>query len=103
VVLDIFFRRMVGWSMNRPMTDDLVVTALRNPLVRQRPVAGFLFHTDRGSQYCSKRFQRLVKGAGGVQSMSATGCCYDNAITESFFVCRMLRVQIAKDERGALE
>lgn len=85
VVLDVFSRRIVGWSMNRRMTDDLVVTALRNALVRRQPSARFLFHTDRGSQYCSKRFQRLVKGAGGTQSMSATGCCYDNAITESFF------------------
>jgi transposase InsO family protein len=85
VVLDVFSRRIVGWSMHRRMTDDLVVTALRNAIVRRRPTSGFLFHTDRGSQYCSKRFQRLVMGAGGKQSMSATGCCYDNAITESFF------------------
>jgi transposase InsO family protein len=85
VVLDVFSRRIIGWSMNRRMTDDLVVAALRNALVRRQPAAGFVFHTDRGSQYCSKRFRGLVKGAGGVQSMSATGCCYDNAITESFF------------------
>jgi len=85
VVLDVFSRRIVGWSMNRRMTDELVVTAFRNALVRRRPAAGFVFHTDRGSQYCSKRFQRLVKGSGGTQSMSSTGCCYDNAITESFF------------------
>ena len=85
VVLDVFSRRIVGWSMNRRMTDDLVVAAFRNALVRRRPATGFIFHTDRGSQYCSKRFQKLVKGAGGVQSMSSTGCCYDNAITESFF------------------
>lgn len=85
VVLDVFSRRIVGWRMNRRMTDDLVVTALRNALVRRAPSAGFLFHTDRGSQYCSKRFQRLVKGAGDTQRMSARGCCYDNAITESFF------------------
>jgi transposase InsO family protein len=85
VVLDVFSRRIVGWSMNRRMTDDLVVAAFRNALTRRRPAPGFVFHTDRGSQYCSKRFRSLVKGAGGVQSMSATGCCYDNAITESFF------------------
>jgi len=85
VVLDVFSRRIVGWSMNRRMTDDLVIAALRNAMMRRRPAPGFLFHTDRGSQYCSKRFRTLVKGAGGVQSMSATGCCYDNAITESFF------------------
>jgi putative transposase len=85
VVLDVFSRRIVGWSMNRRITDDLAVTALRNAIVRRRPTSGFIFHTDRGSQYCSQRFRNLVKGSGGVQSMSATGCCYDNAITESFF------------------
>lgn len=67
------------------MTDDLVVAAFKNALVRRRPAPGFIFHTDRGSQYCSKRFRSLVKGARGAQSMSATGCCYDNAITESSF------------------
>ncbi|MEZ4600152.1 MAG: IS3 family transposase [Syntrophotaleaceae bacterium] len=85
VVLEVFSRRIVGWSMNRRMTDDLVIAAFKNALVRRRPRPGFVFHTDRGSQYCSKRFRALVKGAGGLQSMSATGCCYDNAITESFF------------------
>lgn len=85
VVLDVFSRRIVGWSMDRRMTDNLVITAFKNALVRRRPGQGLIFHSDRGSQYCSKRYQALVKGAGGIQSMSGTGCCYDNAITESFF------------------
>lgn len=85
VILDVFSRRIVGWSMDKRMTDKLVVTAFKNALVRRRPAPGLIFHSDRGSQYCSKRFQALVKGTGGLQSMSRTGCCYDNAITESFF------------------
>jgi len=85
VVLDVFSRRIVGWSMNQRMTDDLVGAAFTNAQVRRRTVPGFIFHTDRGSQYCSKRFRTLVEKAGGIQSMSASGCCYDNAITESFF------------------
>lgn len=85
VILDVFSRQIVGWSMHRRMTDDLVITAFRNALVRRRPAPGSIFHSDRGSQYCSNRFRALIKGAGGVQSMSRTGCCYDNAITESFF------------------
>jgi transposase InsO family protein len=85
VVLDVFSRRIVGWSMNKRMTDDLVVTAFKNAMVRRCPAPGLIFHSDRGSQYCSKRYQSLVKGVGGLQSMSGTGCCYDNAITESFF------------------
>lgn len=85
VVLDVFSRRIVGWSMKKRMTDELVITAFRNALIRRRPAPGLIFHSDRGSQYCSRRFQSLMKGIGGLQSMSATGCCYDNAITESFF------------------
>lgn len=85
VILDVFSRRIVGWSMDKRMTDNLVVTAFKNALVRRRPAAGLIFHSDRGSQYCSKRYQALIRGAGGRQSMSGTGCCYDNAITESFF------------------
>jgi len=85
VVLDVFSRRIVGWSMNKRMTDDLVVTAFRNAVVRRRPASRLIFHSDRGSQYCSKGYQSLVKGIGALQSMSGTGCCYDNAITESVF------------------
>lgn len=85
VVLDVFSRRIVGWSMNRRMKDDLVVAAFKNAVTKRSPAPGFVFHTDRGSQYCSNRFRARVTGAGGRQSMSATGCCYDNAITESFF------------------
>ena len=90
VVLDVFSRRIVGWSMNRRMTDDLVLAAFEHAVTRRRPSSGFVFHSDRGSQYCSKRFRALVVAAGGMQSMSATGCCYDNAITESFF-CTLKR------------
>jgi len=85
VILDVFSRRIVGWRMDKRMTDTLVITAFKNAVVRRRPAPGLIFHSDRGSQYCSKRFQALIKGAGGIQSMSGTGCCYDNAITESFF------------------
>ncbi len=85
VVLDVFSRRIVGWSMNKRMTDNLVVTAFKNALLRRHPAPGLIFHSDRGSQYCSNRFRALLRGAGAVQSMSGTGCCYDNAITESFF------------------
>ena len=85
MVLDVFSRRIVGWSMSNRMTDDLVIAAFRNALVKRRPAPGFIFHSDRGSQYCSKRFRSVVEKAKGIQSMSGTGCCYDNAITETFF------------------
>ena len=85
VVLDVCTRKIVGWSMDKRMKDDLVVNAFKSALHRRQPGKDFIFHSDRGSQYCSKRFKKLIKGAGGKQSMSATGSCYDNAITESFF------------------
>lgn len=85
VVLDVFSRRIVGWSMKNRMTDELTITAFKNALIRRRPAPGLIFHSDRGSQYCSNRFQSLLKGTGGLQSMSGVGCCYDNAVTESFF------------------
>jgi transposase InsO family protein len=85
MVLDVFSRRIVGWSMDRRMKDGLVIAASKNALIRRRPEPSFIFHSDRGSQYCSQRFRFLVQGVGGVQSMSATGNCYDDAITESFF------------------
>jgi putative transposase len=85
VVLDVCTRKIVGWSMDKRMKDDLVVNAFKSALHRRRPGKDFIFHSDRGSRYCSKRFKKLIKGAGGKQSMSATGSCYDNAITESFF------------------
>lgn len=85
VVLDVFSRKIVGWSMNRRMKDELVITAFNNALLRRRPEGGFIFHSDRGSQYCSKKFRAQIQIAKGLQSMSATGSCYDNAITESFF------------------
>ena len=85
VVLDVFSRRIIGWSMKNRMTDELVVTAFKNAVLRRRPAPGLIVHSDRGSQYCSKRFQSLLKGTGGLQSMNGVGCCYDNAVTESFF------------------
>ena len=85
VVLDVCSRRIVGWSMKKRMTDELTITAFKNALLRRRPAPGLIFHSDRGAQYCSGRFQSLLKGTGGLQSMSGTGCCCDNAVTESFF------------------
>jgi len=85
VILDVFSRQIVGWSMDSRMKDDLVIAAFKNALVRRRPATKFVFHSDRGSQYCSKHYRAMIKGAGGLQSMSKTGCCYDNAITETFF------------------
>jgi putative transposase len=85
VVLDLFSRRVVGWAMAATQDEILVSMALRMALVTRRPEAGLLFHSDRGSQYTSDAYQALLADAQITASMSRTGNCYDNAVTESFF------------------
>lgn len=85
VVEDLFSRMIVGWSMAESMESRLVVDALEMALVRRRPEAGLLAHSDRGSQYASDHYQRALASAGTVCSMSGVGQCWDNAPVESFF------------------
>ena len=85
VVLDLFSRQIVGWSLSNRMTKKLVMDALCMAIWRRRPAPGLIFHTDRGSQYCSNDFQKLLKAHGMVSSMSRKGNCWDNAVVESFF------------------
>jgi len=92
VVLDIFSRRIVGWSMNQRMKDDLVINAFNAAWNLRRPDEGLIFHSDRGSQYCSMDFQKKLEFRECIQSMSGKGNCYDNAITETFF--KTLRAEL---------
>jgi len=85
VVVDLYSRRVVGWSMSSRMTAQLVCDALRMALWLRRPGAGLIVHSDRGSQYAGKRYRRLLKAHGFVGSMSRKGNCWDNAVAESFF------------------
>ena len=85
VVLDIFSRSVVGWSMSERLTDDLTVRALLQALMRRNPHKGLIFHSDRGSQYASRRFKTILSSYRIIQSMSGKGNCYDNAYAESFF------------------
>lgn len=85
VVIDLYSRRVVGWAMNRRMTTQLVKDAFLMAWQQCQPTAGLLFHSDRGSQYTSREFQRLLQRCGVQASMSDTGNCYDNAVVESFF------------------
>ena len=84
-VMDIFSRRVVGWSMKSRMTRDLVIEALKQAIGRRQPGSGLIHHSDRGSQYASKDFQILLKSQGFLCSMSGKGNCYDNAQMESFY------------------
>jgi transposase InsO family protein len=85
VVIDLFSRRVVGWSLKPHMRRDLVIDALRMAWFRRQPASGLIFHSDRGSQYCSREFQDTLKGYGMRSSMSRKGDCWDNSPTESFW------------------
>lgn len=85
VFIDLFSRRVVGWSMGSRMNAKLVTDALRMAVWQRRPGAGLIVHSDRGSQYASKAYRRLLKANGFVGSMSRKGNCWDNAVAESFF------------------
>lgn len=85
VVLDLYSRKVVGWSMSNRMTSKLVIDALEHAIIDRQPVAGLIFHSDRGSQYASIDFRKSLKNNDIIQSMSGKGNCYDNAVAESFF------------------
>jgi putative transposase len=84
-VLDLFSRRVVGWSMNATMTAQLVTDALMMAIWRRGKPDALLHHSDRGSQYTSEPFQKLMADNGVVCSMSRSGNVWDNAVMESFF------------------
>jgi len=83
VVIDLFSRQVVGWSMKPHMRTELVSDALRMAWFRRQPASGLIFHSDRGSQYSSHEFQDALKDYGMRSSMSRKGNCWDNAVTES--------------------
>ena len=85
-VLDLYSRRVVGWSMSERMTSELVISALKMALHQRKPKTDVLLHhSDRGSQYASGAFRSLLRECGITCSMSGRGNCYDNAAMESFF------------------
>jgi putative transposase len=84
-VIDLFSRRVVGWSMSATMTAQLVADALLMAVWRRGKPKELLHHSDRGSQYSSEQFQRLMADSGIVCSMSRSGNVWDNAAMESFF------------------
>jgi len=85
IVLDLFSRQIVGWSMSNRMKKELVINSLRMAIWRRRPEPGLIFHSDRGSQYCSKDFQKMLQENDMLSSMSRKGNCWDNSVAESFF------------------
>lgn len=85
VFLDIYSRKIAGWSMSRKMKDTLVTDAFLQAYGRERPPKGLVVHTDQGAQFTGSNFQALLRSHGAVSSVSRKGNPYDNAMMESFY------------------
>ena len=99
IVMDLYSRTIIGWAMHQRMTQQLVCDALTMAMFRRGFPQGVIVHSDRGSQYCAKKYQQLLKLNQLVCSMSRKGCCYDNAAMESFF--HSLKVELVHRETYA--
>ena len=85
IVLDLFSRRIVGWSLSDRMKRGLAMDALQRAINLRKPAPGLIHHSDRGSQYCSADYRRMLASYGFIASMSGRGNCYDNAMVETVF------------------
>lgn len=97
VVLDLFSRRVIGWSLQPSLHKELVLDALEMAVKGRQPKTGLLHHSDRGSQYASLAFQEQLMQVGAMCSMSGKGDCWDNAVVESFF--SILKREMVSRER----
>ncbi len=84
VVLDVYSRKVVGWALGRSLQASLCITALERAIANRNPGPGLIHHSDRGIQYASQEYLKLLEATGMVSSMSRPGCPYDNAFCESF-------------------
>lgn len=97
VIMDLYSRKIIGWSMSNRMKDDLVISALRMALFQRKVPTGLLLHSDRGSQYAANGLQKMLLQNGIQCSMSRKGDCWDNAAMESFF--HTLKTECVHHER----
>lgn len=85
VILDLHSRRVIGWTVSNRMKRDLAIRALKMAIALRVPPRGCFFHSDRGNQYFSHDYQKVLRKHGFKDSMSSKGNCYDNAAVENFF------------------
>jgi len=85
VIIDLFSRRVIGWAISDRLKRDLPIEALKRAIALRQPPPGVIHHSDRGSQYCSNDYRKLLKDHGFLASMSGKGNCYHNAAVETFF------------------
>lgn len=95
VFLDIYSRKVSGWSMGRKMKETLVIDAFMQAYGKERPKTGLIVHTDQGSQFTGSNFQALLRTHGAVSSVSRKGNPYDNALMESFY--RTIKRELIQD------
>lgn len=95
-ILDLHTRGVIGWALESRMTKELVAKAFVQAIMNRKPPRGVIHHSDRGSQYASDDYRRLMKLYGFVPSMSRKGNCWDNALMESFF--HTLKTELVHDE-----
>ena len=95
-IMDLYSRKIIGWSFRDTLHTELPADALKMALERRRPRPGLIHHSDRGSQYASEEYQKLLQAHGVISSMSGKGNCYDNAAKESFF--HTLKAELVRDE-----
>jgi transposase InsO family protein len=98
-VMDLYSRRIVGWAMDGHLRTELPLAALRMAIAAQRPAAGLIHHSDRGVQYASANYRKLMQSAAFQASMSRKADCYDNAPMESFF--HTLKTELVHHRRYA--
>ena len=97
VILDLFSRQVVGWSMSASLECQLALDVLKMALAHRQPARGLIHHSDRGVQYASQQYQQLLAQHGIIGSMSRKGNCWDNAVAESFFAT--LKKELAQQTR----
>ena len=97
VIKDLYSGRIVGWAMDKQMTQQFVIDALDQAVGCHHPPKGVILHSDRGVQYAAKKYRNVIKGYGFKQSMSRKGDCWDNAPMESFF--GTLKTELVYHER----
>lgn len=98
-VIDLYSRMIVGWSMSKSLKTQLIEDALSMAIWKRKPDKGCVHHSDRGSQYCSKRYRDKLIQHGLVCSMSSSGNCYDNAVMESFY--HSLKIELIYGQKYA--
>jgi len=97
VVIDLYARRVVGWSTSDRLKKELAIQALEKAIALRNPPPGLIHHSDRGSQYCSSAYRRRLEEHNMKGSMSGKGNCYDNSVVESCF--KTIKTELVRKQR----